>query len=131
MTFLFALVGISAIAFSFALNHSLGIYDPIVFTLIGWGSVVVAYYTSRFMDLSRLFILNRHYEAYIVRSDGTFWNGKEWTVDGRPKLFYNDFQMEETLKFLHSKYGFDVDELYVKVILPESFFRRMEDEDDE
>lgn len=130
MIYLFTLMLTSSAAFSVYLHYIGAIINPLVFVLIGWLPAVVAYYLSNLWDLLRIFTLNRSYEAYIVNGQGDFWNGLTFTDQGKPKLFYNNFQVDHELKMLHGKFD-DAVELYVRVILPEKLFRSINNNDDD
>ena len=116
MLFLFVLILMSASAFSLYLFLNELVVNPLVFVFLGWGTAVSAHYLSIWMDLAKLFVLNRTFQAFVVNGEGEFWNGNVFTGDDdhEPDFVYNDLQVSKLVNRIISLTGNS--DLYIRIV---------------
>lgn len=126
MQYLFNLVLVSSVCFSLYIWATANITNPLIFVLIGWGPPVLAYYLVWLWERTRLFVLNRTFECFVINEMGDVWNGKAFVKDGFPYILYNDVQIDAEVKRI-----IDITEnsdLYIRIIPSQE---NIEEEDDE
>jgi len=118
MIFLFVMILFSTAGFSLYLYLNELVTNPLIYVLLGWGTVVGAHYLSYFFDLLKINILNRNFQAFVINGEGEFWDGVCFTegkeTDTDPLFVYNDLQMDTLVKRIIRLTG--QNDLYVRIM---------------
>jgi len=126
MLFLFVLILFSSCSFSLYLFLSGFVLNPLVYVLLGWGTVVAAHYITFLFDAIKLNILNRNFQAFLVNGDGEFWDGESFTSGKNgtePEFTYNELQVNKMVKHVIHVTGNN--DLYLR-IMPQIEFEELE-----
>jgi len=119
MMFLFVLILLSTASFSLYLYLNEIVNNPLIYVLLGWGTVVSAHYLSYFFDLLKMNVLNRNFQAFVINGEGEYWDGVRFTEgkhDTEPVFVYNDLQMDSLVKRIIRLTG--QNDLYVRIMPP-------------
>ena len=117
MIFLFILILASSSGFSLYLYLNEMVSNPLVYVLLGWGTVVAAHYISYFFDLLKMNVMNRNFQAFVINGEGEFWDGIRFTEGEKntdPVFVYNDLQMDTLIKRIIRLTG--QNDLYVRIM---------------
>jgi len=119
MMFLFVLMLMTAGSFSMYLYLHEIVNNPLIYVFLGWSTTVVAYYLSWFLDLTKINILNRNFQAFVINGEGEYWDGIKFNIDNEtePLLVYNDLQIDTLIKRVIRLTG--QNDLYIRIMPPE------------
>jgi len=109
---LFFLILFSSFSFSLYLYTVKIVQNPLIFVLLGWGTVVLAYYASHVVDL-----FNKQYQAYVINGSGEYWTGSKFSDGGdesEPFFVINDVQVEKTVRRIQKIT--QCNDLYIRIL---------------